>query len=407
MIAQIGSSRMPLPLPLEGIRIIDFTEGRNGPQATCYLGDMGAEVIKIERLSGEFTRLYGDKFIGGESCYFMDMSRNKKGVALDLKKDRGKEIVLKLIETADVVVENWRPGVAERLGLGYEDVARVNPKIIYCSSTGFGRHGPYKYNPAFDGLAQAMGGVMSLIGEIGGPPLGAGPALADFMGGMFAFQGIMVALFYRERTGVGQYVETSLLFAMMALTSPEAAEYFGTGYKGGRFGSGVSRVFPYGSYETKDEKYIFVAPIGNPAFWERLCKKLGREDLIYNPKFETSVNRVQNRQELDEILKERFKQKNREEWLSILSTEVPCAPVYDLEELYSDPHVYENDMVWEVEHPRAGKLKLVANPVKLSKTPPRITLPPPLLGQHTEEILLDLGYSRDEIRILRDEKVIL
>lgn len=395
-----------MDLPLKGIRIIDFSQGQNGPHGTCYLGDMGAEVIKIENPDGGFERPFGDKFIGGESCYFMALNRNKKSVVLDLKKDKGKEIALKLIKSADVVVENWRPGVADRLGLGYEDAARVNPKIVYCSSSGFGSKGPYRGKTAYDALAQAMGGVMHLTGEIGGPPLAAGVGVADMLGAMFVFQGIMVALFYRERTGIGQHVETSLLFGQMALTSPEGTEYFATGYRGDRFGGGVSRIFPYGSYGTKDGKYIFVAPIGAPVFWERLCQKIGREDLISNPKFETNIKRVQNRLELNEILKVVFKQRDREEWLNILGTEIPCAPVYDLGELYNDPHVYENDMVWEVEHPKAGKLKLVANPVKLSKTPPRITLPPPLFSQHTEEILLELGYTQKQIDSLRAEKVI-
>lgn len=390
---------------LEGIRILDFSQGQNGPHASCYLGDMGADVIKIESFEGDMTRPFGDKFIGGESVYFMALNRNKRSISLDLKKPQGRDIVLRLINNADVVLENFRPGVLERLGLGYETARKSNPGIIYCSCTGFGRSGPYANKTAFDGLAQAMSGLMTLNGEMDGRPIAVGVGVADMLSAMFGMQAILLALFYRERTGKGQHVDTSLLYSQLALTSPEAAEYFATGVLGQRFGGGVSRVVPYGSYVCGDGKSIFIAPI-TEVFWKKFCITIGKKELIEDPRFNNMPIRVKNRRELDAILNELFAEKTRDEWLEILGTEIPSGPVYDFKECYNDPHVMAVDMVWEFDHPKAGRVKTVANPVKMSLTPPGVRMPPPGLGQHTKEILHEMGYTTDEIRALERAEIV-
>ncbi len=390
---------------LDGVRILDLSQGQNGPHASCYLGDMGADIIKIEPPAGEMTRQFGDKFVGGEAVYFMALNRNKRSIVVDLKNPRGRDIVLRLLESADVLLENFRPGVLERLGLGYEVARARNPRIIYTSCTGFGRTGPYAGKTAFDGLAQAMSGLMTLNGEVDGRPIAVGVGVADMLSAMFGMQATLLALFYRERTGQGQHVDTSLLYSQLALTSPEAAEYFALGTLGQRWGGGVGRVVPYGSYECGDGKSIFVAPIRDE-FWRRFCQVLGKPELVDDPRFVTTPIRVKNRRELDVILGTAFREKPRDEWLALLGTEVPAAPVYDFAECYADPHVQAVDMVWEIEHPRAGRLRVVGNPIKMSLTPPGVRMPPPLLGQHTDEVLRQAGYSDAEIAAFKTADVV-
>ncbi len=391
---------------LEGIKVLDLSRALAGPYCTMMLADMGAEVIKLEMPGrGDDSRSWGPPFVEGESAYFMSINRNKKSITLNMKSDKSTEIIHKLIKQSDVLVENFRPGAMERLGLGYERVKEMNPRIIYCSISGFGQDGPYRMLPGFDQVLQGMGGLMSITGELGGPPIKVGVAIADISGGMFASNGILVALYNREKTGKGQMVDVSLLDSQVAWLTYRAGAYFASGEVPQPMGSGHPVIVPYQAFKAKDV-FINIA-VGNDQLWERFCKAVGLENVMNDPKFATNAKRVENREEIVKIISDLIVTKDGEEWLKIITDAgVPCGPIYTVDKVFADPQVLHREMVKELDHPKAGKVKVTGIPIKLSDTPGEVETAPPVLGQHTQEILAELGYSDKDLEKLKQEKVI-
>lgn len=391
---------------LEGIKVLDLSRALAGPYCTMMLADMGAEIIKVEMPGrGDDSRSWGPPFVEGESAYFMSINRNKKSITLNMKSDKSTEIIHKLIKQSDVLVENFRPGAMERLGLGYERVKEMNPRIIYCSISGFGQDGPYRMLPGFDQVLQGMGGLMSITGELGGPPIKVGVAIADISGGMFASNGILVALYNREKTGKGQMVDVSLLDSQVAWLTYRAGAYFASGEVPQPMGSGHPVIVPYQAFKAKDV-FINIA-VGNDQLWERFCKAVGLENVMNDPKFATNAKRVENREEIVKIISDLIVTKDGEEWLKILTDAgIPCGPIYTVDKVFADPQVLHREMVKELDHPKAGKVKVTGIPIKLSDTPGEVETAPPVLGQHTQEILTELGYSDKDLEKLKQEKVI-
>ena len=391
---------------LDGIKVLDLSRALAGPYCTMMLADMGAEVIKVEMPgTGDDSRAWGPPFVEGESAYFMSINRNKKSITLDMKGDKAIEIIMKLIKGSDVLVENFRPGAMERLGLAYQQVKAVNPRLVYCSISGFGQNGPYRMLPGFDQVLQGMGGLMSITGEPDGPPVKVGVPIADITAGMFAAYGIAIALFTREKTGSGQMVDISLLDSQVALLTYRAGSFFASGEIPRRVGSGHPVIVPYQAFKARDV-YINIA-VGNDQLWGKFCKAVGLEDIMNDPRFATNAKRVQNRNEVVKAVGDLIATKNGEEWLKILTDAgIPCGPIYTVDKIFSDPQVIHRQMVTELRHPKAGTIKVTGNPVKLSDTPGEPSVAPPLLGQHTQEVLEGLGYSAKEIEELRQAKLI-
>ncbi|MCL7397418.1 MAG: CoA transferase, partial [Thaumarchaeota archaeon] len=386
-------------------RVLDFTRVMSGPFATMLLGDLGADVIKIEPPGGDDTRGWGPPWIGGDSAYFMSANRNKRSIIIDLKKLEGREIVKKLVEKSDVVVENFRPGVAEQLGISYDNLSKINPRIIYCSISGFGQSGPYRDKPGYDLIALAMSGLMSITGEPNRPPVKFGVPIADLTTALFAALSIVSALYWREKTGRGQYIDMALLDAQVLLLSHQAFNYFATGEEPRRMGSAHPNIVPYQAFETSDG-YIIVT-VGSEKLWEQFCKAIGRPDLIENPKFRTNADRVINREELIEELERVFKPKPTRFWIEELEKAgVPAAPILTVGQVLNDEHVRYRGMVLEIEHPEAGVIKMLGTPFKMSVTPGVVRSPPPTRGQHTFEILRELGFDDEEIIELKSKHVV-
>lgn len=390
---------------LSDVRILDLTRMLAGPYGTMLLADMGAEMIKVEDHSGDYTRLGVQTSIGGMGAYFLSLNRNKKSVVLDLKNPKGREIFYELVKVSDVVVDNMRPRALKNLKCDYEDLKQINPRIISCSLSGFGHTGPYRDRTAFDLTIQAISGGMSITGEVGGPPVRAGIPIGDVAGGMAAALSIVSALHYREKTGKGQKLDISLLDVQISMASYLVAYYLVGGILPGPQGSRHGLLVPYEAFQTKDI-WIVVACVTEP-FWEGLCIAMGLEELILDERFDDALKRNQNHDELIPILKERFLQKTAGEWLPLLEdADVPCAPVNSLDRALSEPQVVERNMVIEIEHPQLRSFKLAGNPIKASETE-EIFVAPPRLGENTEEVLKGiLEYSDDRIKELKDEKVI-
>ncbi len=392
---------------LSGIRALDLTRALAGPYCSLMLGDYGADVIKIEMPGrGDDTRGWGPPYVGDESAYFLSINRNKRSLTLNLKSPRGKEIFMGLAKNADVVVENFTPGVVDRLGIDYESVKKVNPRVVYCSISGFGQTGPYREKPAYDQMMQGLGGIMSLTGDPDGEPQKMGVALADIGAGMMAAYGIMTALFHRERAGTGQNIDVSMLDLQVAWLTYQAGTYFATGAPPPRVGTAHPNLAPYQAFRGAGGKRFNVA-VGNERFWERFCKAIGREDLLAAPQYARNSDRVRNRGQLAALLQDEFNKSPASHWLRVLEDAgVPCGPINDLADVFSDAQVLERDMLLEVDHPSAGRIKQTGIPIKFADSPGSVDRPPPTLGQHSAEILRELGLTGAEVEELRREGVI-
>ncbi|MEW6672283.1 MAG: CoA transferase [Thermodesulfobacteriota bacterium] len=398
-----------MSLPLEGVRVIDLTHVMAGPYCTQILGDLGAEVIKIERPEiGDQTRRMPPHFIGEKkmSAYFLSLNRNKKSLTLDLKSPEGKEIFLKLVKKADVVVNNFVPGTMEKLGLDYETLKGINRGIVWASITGYGQDGPYRNRPAYDIIIQAIGGVMSYTGEPDGPPVRCGIPFGDLGAAVQAVSGILAALVSKARTGEGRKVDISMLDVMIALHTYRAKYYFVSGEVPKPVGTAHVSSVPLRAYRTKDSYIVIEAFMEH--FWKNLCEVLDVAHLADDPRFNSRPNRLANREELDRLLEAAFLKKTTDEWQALFDiTEVPSGPINTLDKALSDPQVAFRNMVIEIDSPHTGKLKDVGNPIKISGVDKPVYNPPPLLGEHSGLVLSELlGYSESAIAALREKKVI-
>ena len=371
---------------LSDVIVIDLSRVLAGPHCTMILGDLGATVIKVEQPGkGDDTRHFGPPYIAGESAYYLGLNRNKQSILLDFSTPEGKERLLKLLSTATVLVENFRPGALERQGLGYETLRAINPGLIYCSISGYGQTGPYALRPGYDFVAQAESGLMSVTGEIDGDPQRVGSPVGDVSAGMYACISILAALRVRDHTGEGQYIDISLLETTMSLLSNVASNYLISGEEAPRLGNGHPNIVPYQAFHTKDG-YVVVS-CGNDRLYQALCQLLGREDLAADPSFATNPQRVRNRQELVPALQEEFLRRTTEEWLPELrAAGIPCGPINTVSQSFNDQHIQARGFVWECEHPTAGRIKLSGSPIHLSETPTRLYKAPPLLGEDDEKV---------------------
>ncbi len=401
-------------LPLQDIRVLDLTRALAGPYCTMMLGDLGAEVIKIERPGrGDDSRGWGPPFVGepygpypGESAYFLATNRNKRSVTVNLKSAAGQEIVRRLAALSDVLVENFRTGVLDRLGLGYDDLHALNPRLVYCSISGYGRTGPYADRPGYDFIIQAEGGLMGITGPEDGPPYRVGVPIVDITTGMFAATGILAALHGRALTGTGQLVDVSLLDTQVALLANVASNYLVGGVEPRRLGNAHPNIAPYEAFPARDRWFALAA--ANDRQWAALCRAIGRPALTNDPRFATNSDRLAHRAEMRAELEAVFATRDADDWLRLLrEAGLPCGPINTVPDVFVHPQAEARALAVEAEHPTAGPVRSTGFPYKLSQTPPEVRLPPPLLGQHTEEVLTGLlGYSAEEIAAYREAGVV-
>jgi formyl-CoA transferase/CoA:oxalate CoA-transferase len=390
--------------PLDGITVLDLTRVLSGPYCTMLLADMGARVIKIEQPGkGDDTRHWGPPFLKGESAYFLSINRNKESVTLDFKHPDGRAVLDVLIAKADVLIENFRPGTLARLGLDYASLAGKHPRLVYCSISGFGHTGPRSDEPGYDAVMQGEGGLMSITGAADGPPYRLGVAISDIVSGMFAAQGVSMALFARERTGCGQMVDIGMLDSVAALLSYQAAIYFATGAAPGRMGNRHPTIVPYETFAASDGD--FVLAVGNDDQWRRFCAVTGFEA---DDRYATNRQRVGLYDELRPKIAAVLRARPRAEWIARLKAAgVPCGSVRDLDEVFTDPQIAARQMIASLEHPSIGPLRLLGTPVKLSATPAGVRSAPPMLGEHTDAVLvLDVGMTREAVAELRAKGVV-
>ncbi len=391
---------------LSGIRILDLTQTLAGPYGAMLMGDLGAEIIKIEPPGGCQTRKIPPYFLHGDSAYFLSLNRSKKGMVLDLKQEAGRNIFCDLVKVSDVVFDNFRPGVMERLQLDYETLSKLNPRIISCSLSGYGHTGPYSNRPGYDYIMQGVGGMMSITGEPGAPPAKSGLSVIDHGAGMFSVIGILSAIVAREKTGRGQFIDISLLDTQISFLSYVGANYLIGGQVPGKVPmSGHPSQTPMQIFMAKDE-YIYILA-GTDKFWDIFTGVIGRPKLADDPRFENMAARYQHKQELLDIVSPIISQKTMAEWMELLvEAGIPSGPINAVDRALEDPQVLAREMVVEMEHAKGEKMKVPANPLKMSDTSPSYN-PPPAIGQHTEEILRGiLGYSEEQIEVLRNDGVI-
>ncbi len=383
--------------PLENITVLDLSQGAAGPTCSMYLGDLGADVIKVEPPGGEWGRGLGPPFVEGVAAAFLGMNRNKRSIVVDLKKPDGPEVVLRLAERCDIALESFRPGVADRLGTGYEAMAARNPRLIYAAISAFGQTGPWRDRPGVDGVAQAMGGIMSVTGTADGPPVKVGVPAADMAGGVFASQSILAALFSRERTGQGQRVDVSLLDSLLTYQVIPLSMFLADGQAPTRLGSAAPYAAPNEAFATSDGQLMVAAY--TPTRWPALCRALGQPELATDPRFDTNEKRVRARPELRDVLEPLFRTRTTAEWTVALDdVDVICGPLLTYPELVAEEHVSQGDSLVTVQHPAVGDVRTPVFPGRLSQTPCDFTgPPPPIPGEHTEAILAENGFADSEV----------
>ena len=395
------------PRCLDGIRVLDLTRILSGPYCTQILADHGAEVIKVERPGhGDDTRTFGPPFLAGEAAYYLSINRNKRSVVVDMKNDAGVEIIRDLARVSDVVVENFRPGTAARLGLGPEDLRALDPRLIYCSISGFGQSGPWKDRPGYDLAVQGLSGLQSITGSADGPPTKVGTSIADIVTGLYAAQGILLALFRRERTGHGETIDVAMLDSVVSLLTYQAGNYFATGLAPKRAGNRHPSIVPYQTFAGSDG--YFNLAVGNDAIWARLCEAIERPDLAIEERYATNPDRVAHREELVQELETIFAAKPVAHWVTKLEVAaIPGGTIHDVGQVLELDVVRARQMVVQTDHPTAGPIRLTGVPVKLSEAPGAIRSAPPLLGDSTEDVLRDiLGYDPALITSLMQDGVI-
>jgi formyl-CoA transferase len=389
---------------LGDIVVIDLSRVLAGPYCTMLLGDYGAEVIKIEQPgSGDGSRRWGPPWISDESAYFLSVNRNKKSVTLNLKSEVGRRVLKELVSQADVLIENFKPGTTERMGIDYASLAADNPGLVYCSITGYGQSGPYRDRPGYDFMIQAQGGIMSVTGPVDGEPHKVGVAIVDITAGLFACTAILAALHEREKSGQGQSIDVALLDTQVAWLANVAHNYFATGEAPRRYGNAHANIVPYETFPTADG-YVAVA-IGTDGQYRRFCQIAERPDLWDDDRYQTNAGRVENRWELVPILQDLFRSRSTDYWIELLvEAKIPVGPINDIPAILSDPHIEARAMVQEIEHETAGMIKVLGQVAKFSRTPSTIRHAPPVLGADTEAILCGrLGYALDTVKAWQEE----
>jgi crotonobetainyl-CoA:carnitine CoA-transferase CaiB-like acyl-CoA transferase len=386
--------------PLAGVKVLELAQIMAGPTCGMLLADLGADVVKVERVpGGDDTRAMNRPSVAGESAAFMAMNRNKRGIALNLKLPAAQEALKRMAARADVLTENYRKGALEKLGLGYEALSKINPGLIYCSISGYGRSGPYADKGGFDLIAQGMSGIMAVTGEPGGAPVKSGTPICDINAGLLAALGVVSAYVHRQKTGAGQLVDTSLYEAGIQQTYWQSAIYFATGTPPGPSGSAHILSAPYQAFRAADG-WLNIGGANQPN-WERLARVLGAPEWIEDARFRTNADRMQNLPELTRLMSDKLKSRPMRVWLAALEAEgVPCGPINSIADMAADPHTAAREMVVELEHPRAGRTRALGLPIKLSATPGRVSRAAPLLGQHTREVLAEYGFGGQEIEAL-------
>jgi len=377
---------------LEGIKVLDFTHMINGPFGTMLLADFGADVIKVEPPQGDAQRHTGETFLGEDTVYFLALNRNKRSVVLDLSTPEGQHIAREMAKRVDIVVENFRPGVAEKLGVGYEDLGPLNPRLIYCSTSAFGRSGADSFRRGMDPVVQAMSGIMQLTGDESTGPLKTGTPYCDVITPLFSTIGVLAAVQARHRTGRGQRIDLSMIDATIFSMIPRDAYYFATGETPGRIGNAHWQTVPYNTYRTADDRHIMVIA-HTDKFWRTLASAVGAVDMLEDTRLETKAGRLAHREIVDAGLSQAFAKQPLEYWnVKLMEAETMFSPVLNFKEVFENERVIR-DLVVELDHPTAGKFKVVSNPIRLSETPPTISRPPPTIGQHTDEVLREFGLS--------------
>lgn len=392
--------------PLEGIKVLDLTRVLAGPYCTMLMADLGAEVVKVEvPVIGDDSRHFGP-YQNGESAYFMSLNRNKQSITINLKTDEGKEMLKSFVSKVDVLVENFRPGTMEKLGLGYDTLKLINPKLIYAASSGFGHTGPYSKRAAYDGVVQAMGGIMSITGEKDGEPTRVGPSIGDISAGLFTTIGVLAALNHRNEHGVGQKVDVAMLDCQVAMLENAIARYVVTKEVPKPAGNRHTSIVPFEPFDTSNGKLVVAA--GNDQIWKRFCQVTGLDPLIEDPRYAKNLDRNKNYDALRPLIADVMVLKTKEEWMKILDDAgVPNGPINYVDAVIEDEQVLAREMIIEVDHPVAGKLKMPGIAIKLSETPGAILTPAPVLGQHTTEILKRyFDYTDQEIEALYEKGVL-
>ena len=391
---------------LMNLRVLDLTRVLAGPYCTMMLGDLGAEIIKIEVPGlGDDSRSY-PPFIGTESAYFMNLNRNKRSMTIDLKTPEGKSVFMDLVKCSDVVIENFRPGTMEKMGLGYEELSKVNAAIVYSSISGFGQYGPYQDLPGYDIIGQAMGGIMSVTGWPDGPPTRTGVAISDILAGLCSGIGILSALMARNNTHRGQQVDVSLVDSVVSAMTAVIQIYLVEQREPQRVGNRYEFISPYGSFLAKNGWVVI--GIGNDKLWREFCRAIGREDLLEVVDYQANADRVKNDARVKQIVEEWTHHQNVKDIVAfLLKCKIPCAPIYGVKDIVEDEHIAKaREMIIAVDHPQAGRMKMVGSPIKLSHTPAAVQSPAPLLGQHTDEILREvLSYPEETIQSLRQKNI--